>query len=107
MDELYCLNIFQLSTLRQLRIDLGKLEQNQVNVRAFDGVQRDTLREVNVVIRIVTVEYSAQFQVLDIDTRYNLLLGRPFIDMVRTVTSTLHQMMKLVLKDQELVIYGE
>lgn len=43
------LNIF-LSNLRQLRFDLGKLEQNQFNVRAFDGVQRDTLVAVNFVI---------------------------------------------------------
>ena len=32
------LKIFLLLTLRQLRFDLGKLEQNQINVRAFDGV---------------------------------------------------------------------
>ena len=32
------LNICPLLTLRQLRFDLGKLEQNQINVRAFDGV---------------------------------------------------------------------
>ncbi|XP_015078328.1 uncharacterized protein LOC107022149 [Solanum pennellii] len=43
VDDGYGLNIFQLSTLRKLRFDLGKLQQNQVNVRAFDGVQRDTL----------------------------------------------------------------
>ena len=32
------LNICPLSTLRQLRFDLGKLEQNQVNIRAFNRV---------------------------------------------------------------------
>ena len=43
VDDRSGLNICSLSTLRQLRFDLGKLEQNQVKVRAFDGVQRDTL----------------------------------------------------------------
>jgi len=44
---------------------------------------------------------------LDINTSYNLLLGRPFIHMAGVVPSTLHQLMKFVWKDQELVIYGE
>ena len=60
----YCL----LSALRQLRVDLGKLEQNQVNIRAFDGIQRDTLGAVNLIIQMGPAELSAQFQVLDIGT---------------------------------------
>ena len=50
VDDRSDLNIFPLLTLKQLRFDLGKLEQNQVNVRAFDEVQRDTLGAVNSVI---------------------------------------------------------
>ena len=38
VNDGFGLNIFPLSTLRQLRFDLGKLEQNQVNVRPFDGL---------------------------------------------------------------------
>ncbi|XP_069152060.1 uncharacterized protein [Solanum lycopersicum] len=52
-------------------------------------------------------EFSAKFQVLDISTSYNLLLGRPFIHMAGAVPSTLHQMMKLVWKNEELVVHGE
>ena len=81
VDDGFVLNICPLSTLRHLRFDLGKLEQNQVNMKAFDGVQRDTLGAVNLTIQMGPVEFSAQFQVLDIDTSYNLLLGRPFIHM--------------------------
>ena len=38
LDDGSFLNICPLSKLRQLRFDLGKLEQNEVNVRAFYGV---------------------------------------------------------------------
>ena len=107
VDDGSGLNICPLSTLKQLRIDLGKLEQNQVNVRVFDGVQRDTLGAVNLTIQMGPAEFEAKFQVLDIDTSYNLLLGRPFIHMAGAVPSTLHQMMKLVWKNEELVIHGE
>ncbi|XP_015081454.1 uncharacterized protein LOC107025117 [Solanum pennellii] len=74
VDDGSGLNIRLLSTLRQLRFDLRKLEQNQVNVRAFDGVQRDTLGAANLTIQIGPVEFSVQFHVLDINTNYNLLL---------------------------------
>ncbi|XP_049350430.1 uncharacterized protein LOC125815075 [Solanum verrucosum] len=87
--------------------DLGKLHQNQVNVRAFDGVQRDTLGAVNLDILVGPAEFNVEFQVLDINTSYNLLLGRPFIHMAGAMPSTLHQLLKFVWKDQELVIYGE
>ena len=81
VDDGFGLNICPLSILRKLRFDLGKLGQNQVSVRDFDGVQRDMLGAVNLTIQMGPTEFSAQFQVLDIDTSYNLLLGRPFIHM--------------------------
>ncbi|XP_010327350.1 uncharacterized protein [Solanum lycopersicum] len=81
VDDGSGLNICPLSTLKQLRFDLGKLKKNQVNVRAFDGVQRETLGAVSLIIQMGPAEFEAKFQVLDIDTSYNLLLGRPFIHM--------------------------
>ncbi|XP_069143297.1 uncharacterized protein [Solanum lycopersicum] len=107
VDDGYGLNICPLSTLKQLRFDLGKLEKNQVNVRVFDGVQRETLGAVNLIIQMGPVEFEAKFQVLDIDTSYNLLLGRPFIHMAGAIPSTLHQVMKLVWRNEELVIHGK
>ncbi|XP_069143469.1 uncharacterized protein [Solanum lycopersicum] len=107
VDDESGLNICPLSTLKQLRFDLGKLEQNKVNVRAFDGVQRETLGAVNLTIQLGPAEFEAKFQVLDIYTSYNLLLGRTFIRMAGAVPSTLHQMMQLVWKNEELVIQGE
>ncbi|KAK4734356.1 hypothetical protein R3W88_008617 [Solanum pinnatisectum] len=99
VDDESGLNICPLSTLRLLKFDLGKLHQNQVNVKAFDGVQRDTLGAVNLDIQMDPVEFNMEFQVLDINTSYNLLLGRPFIHMTGAVPSTLHQLMKFIWKD--------
>ncbi|KAK4731074.1 hypothetical protein R3W88_024062 [Solanum pinnatisectum] len=107
VDDGSSLNICPLSTLKQLNFNLGKVHQSQVNVRAFNGVQRDTLGAVNLDIQMGPVEFNVQFQVLDINTSYNLLLRKPFIHMAGAVPSTLHQLMKFVWKDQELVIHGE
>ncbi|XP_069150815.1 uncharacterized protein [Solanum lycopersicum] len=68
VDDGSGLNIFPLSTLRQIKFDLGKLEQNQVNVRAFDGVLRDTLALVNLTIQMAPEEFGMQFQLLVILT---------------------------------------
>ena len=70
-------------------------------------MQRDTLGSVNLTIQMGPAEFEAKFQVLDIDTSYNLLLGRPIIHMAGAVPSTLHKMMKLVWKNEELVVHSE
>lgn len=93
------INICPLSTLRQLKFDLEKLHQDQINVRAFDGVQRDTLGIVNLNIQMGPAEFSVEFQVLDNNTSCNLLLGRPFNHTVGVVPSTLHELMKFVWKE--------
>uniref|UniRef100_A0A1S3ZUC9 G-patch domain-containing protein n=1 Tax=Nicotiana tabacum TaxID=4097 RepID=A0A1S3ZUC9_TOBAC len=45
--------------------------------------------------------------VLDMDTFYNFLLGRPWIHAAGAIPSTLHQMVKLEHKDQEIVVHRE
>ncbi|XP_070007817.1 uncharacterized protein [Nicotiana sylvestris] len=47
------------------------------------------------------------FAVLDMDTSYNFLLGRPWIHAAGVVPSTLHQMVKFEYEDQEIVVQGE
>ncbi|XP_070010178.1 uncharacterized mitochondrial protein AtMg00860-like [Nicotiana sylvestris] len=51
--------------------------------------------------------YTVTFQVLDIDTSYNFLLGRPWIHAAGVVPSTLHQMVKFEYEHQEIVVHGE
>ena len=96
VDDGSDLGICPLSTLRQLRFDLGKLEQSQVNMRAFDGFQRH-VGVVNLTLQIGHAVFNTYLQVLDIDTSYNFFFGRPFIHMAGDVVpSTLHQMIKLM-----------
>ena len=76
-------------------------------MRVFDGVQRDTLGEVNLGIQMGPAMFNTKFKALDMDTSNNLLLGRSFIHMAGVVPSTLHQLMKFVWKEQELVIHSE
>ncbi len=52
-------------------------------------------------------EFNIKFQVLDFNTSYNLLLGRPLIYMVGVVPSNLNQILMFVWREKELVIHGE
>ncbi|XP_070015090.1 uncharacterized protein [Nicotiana sylvestris] len=72
-------DIFPLSTLQRMESGTKRIRPNNVCVRAFDGVKRDTIGEIELVLTIGLVDFEVTFQVLDMDTFYNFLLGRPWI----------------------------
>lgn len=63
--------------------------------------------EIELLRTIGTVDFTGNFQVLDINTSYNLLLGRPYVHRVGTVPSTLHQMIKFKYDRQLVIFHGE
>ncbi|XP_070025401.1 uncharacterized protein [Nicotiana sylvestris] len=95
------------STLQRMEIGTERIRPNNVCVRAFDGIKRDTIGEIDLILTIGPVDFEVTFQVLDMDTSYNYLLGRTWIHAARAVPSTLHQMVKFEHKDQEIVVHGE
>ncbi|XP_075092407.1 uncharacterized protein LOC142172640 [Nicotiana tabacum] len=88
-------------------IETERIRPNNVCVRAFDGIKRDTIGEIDLILTIGPVDFEVTFQVLDMDTSYNFLLGRPWIHAAGAVPSTLHQMVKLEYEDQEIIVHGE
>ncbi|XP_070019464.1 uncharacterized protein [Nicotiana sylvestris] len=100
-------DICPLSTLQRMEIGTERIRPNNVCVRAFDGIKRDTLREIDLILTIGPVEFEVTFQVLDMDTSYNFLLGRPWIHAARAVPSILYQMVKFEYEDREIVVHGE
>nr|XP_016441421.1 PREDICTED: uncharacterized protein LOC107767021 [Nicotiana tabacum] len=87
-------DVCPLSTLQQLNIDTNRIRTSNVSIRAFDGSRRDTIGEIELTMTIDPVDFNIVFQVLDMETSYNFLLGRPWIHMARAIPSTLHQMAK-------------
>ena len=62
------LNICPLSTLTQLNHDVGKICRSRMNVKAFDGLQRETMGEVDLGIQMGPAEFVTEFQVMGIST---------------------------------------
>ncbi|XP_070047337.1 uncharacterized protein [Nicotiana tomentosiformis] len=100
-------DICPLSTLQRMKIGTERIRPNNVCVRAFDGVKRDTIGEIDLILTIGPMDFEVTFQVLDMDTSYNFLLGRPWIHTAGAVPSTLHQMVKFEHENQEIVVHGE
>ncbi|XP_070047325.1 uncharacterized protein [Nicotiana tomentosiformis] len=100
-------DICPISTLQRMEIDTERIRANNVYVRAFNGVKRDKIGEIDLVLTIVPVDFEVTFHVLDMETSYNFLLGRPWIHAVGAIPSTLHQMVKFKYDNQEIIVHGE
>ncbi|XP_075080350.1 uncharacterized protein LOC142165868 [Nicotiana tabacum] len=88
------LNICPLTTLKRLGKGLHAIRMRSINVKAFAGSQRATDGEINLSLQMGPTWFDVEFQVLDISTTYNLLLGQPWIHAARAVALTLHQPVK-------------
>ncbi|XP_070014219.1 uncharacterized protein [Nicotiana sylvestris] len=100
-------DVCSLSTLQGMKINTDRIRPSNVHIRAFDSSARDTIGEINLTMTIGPVDFENVFQVVDMDTFYNFLLGRPWIHMARAVPSTLHQMVKFEHNRQEIIVHGE
>ncbi|XP_015075319.1 uncharacterized protein LOC107019300 [Solanum pennellii] len=87
-------DICPLFTLQSLKVNTDRIRPSNVFVQAFDGSMRDTIGEIKLNMTIGPVVFTIVFQVMDMETSYNFLLGRPWIHMARAVLSTLHQVVK-------------
>ncbi|XP_070010717.1 uncharacterized protein [Nicotiana sylvestris] len=100
-------NIFPLSTLNNLKVEDERIHKNNICIRGFDGGGKDSVGDIVLELTIGPVEFTMEFQVLDVAVSYNLLLGRPWIHAAKAVPSTLHQMVKLEWDRQEIMVHGE
>ncbi|XP_019248447.1 PREDICTED: uncharacterized protein LOC109227704 [Nicotiana attenuata] len=100
-------NICPLSTLNKLKVDDERIQKNSICVRGFDGGGKDSVGDTVLELTIGSVEFTMEFQVLDVAVSYNLLLGRPWIHAAKEVPSTLHHMVKFEWDRQEIVVHGE
>ncbi|XP_070050449.1 uncharacterized protein [Nicotiana tomentosiformis] len=100
-------NICPLSTLQKLKIGTERIHINNVCVRGFDGGGKDSVGDIMLNLSIGPVEFTMEFQVLDVTASYNLLLGRPWIHAAKAIPSSLHQMVKFEWDRQKIVVHGD
>ena len=98
IDNGSALNIFSMATLERLKVDMSLIKPSTMIIRAFDGMHREVQGEIELMIEIDPKSFMVNCQVIKVDSPYNMPLGRPWLNIVGVVASTLHQRLKFISK---------
>ena len=79
LDNGSTLNVCPLVTTIALGFSLSDFEPSTQTIRAYDGTQRTVMGTLTTHVMIGSVRYSVFFQLMRIQSSFNLLLGRPWI----------------------------
>ena len=96
LDNGSSLNLYPLLTAIALGFSPSDFKPSIQTVRAYDGTQRTIMGTLTTHVMIGPVRYSILFQVLRIQSSFNLLLGRPWIYEAGAIPSSLHQKVKFI-----------
>lgn len=107
IDNGSSLNVMPKSTLVKLKYQGGHMRYNGIIVKAFDGSRKSVIGEVDLPIQVGPHVFQITFQVMDIVSAYNCLLGLPWIHEEGAITFTLHQKLKFVKNGQFMTVNGE
>ena len=79
LDNDSTLNVCPIVTAIALGFSPSDFGPSSQTIRAYDGTQRIVMGTLSAYVMIGPVRYSILFQVLRIQSSFNLLLGRPWI----------------------------
>ena len=100
-------NILFNNALKEMQVDESKLSRRTTMLIGFSGEQKSTLGEIIIPVYAKGVNLYTNFLVLDCQSPYNAILGRPWIHELKAVPSTYHQMIKFPTKWGVKEIKGE
>ncbi|KAK0580870.1 hypothetical protein LWI29_007278 [Acer saccharum] len=100
-------NILFNSALREMQVDESKLSRRTTMLTGFSGEQKSTLGEIVLPVYAEGVNLYINFLVLDCQSPYNAILGRPWIHELKAIPSTYHQLIKFPTKWGVKEIKGE
>ena len=96
LDNGSALNVYPLVTAIALGFSPSNFGPSIQTVKAYDRTQRTIMGTLTTHVTIGPVRYSILFQVLRIQSSFNLLLGRPWIHEAGAIPSSLHQKVKFI-----------
>lgn len=76
-------------------------------LRGFNEKGEKALGSITLPLQFGDLRTEAKFHIIDSDTSYNALIGRPWIHEYRMIPSTLHQCMKYQRDGVEYCIQGD
>ena len=107
LDNGSALNVCPLVTAIALGFSPDDFGPSTQTVRAYDGTQRTDMGTLSTHVMIGPVSYSIVFQVLRIQSSFNLLLGRPWIHEAGAIPYSLHQKVKFIHEGRIITIQSD
>ena len=104
LDNGSALNVYPLVIAFVLGFSPTDFEPSTQTVRAYDGTQRTVMGTLSTRVMIRPISYSILFQVLRIQSTFNLLLGRSWIHEAGVIPSSLHQKVKFIHEGRVIMI---
>ena len=101
------LNVCPKATLEHLKVDMSLIWPSTMIIKAFDGTRQEVQHEIELMVEIGPRSFMVNFQVIKVDSLYNMLLGRPLLHVVGAVASTLHWRLKFISGNQLITIMAE
>ena len=80
--------------MQHLGIPSHRLSRTQTTIYGFNASDTHPLGKIKLKCQIGDLKTEVTCYIIDVDTSYNLLLGRPWIHANNIIPSTLHQVMK-------------
>ena len=107
IDNGSTMNVFLMSTIERLNVDTSLIRPTTMIIRAFDGTLREVQSKIELTIGVGLKFFMVIFQVIKVDSPYNMLLGRLWLHVIGAVASTLHRRLKYPPKDQMVTIMAK
>ncbi|XP_077251863.1 uncharacterized protein LOC143891101 [Tasmannia lanceolata] len=107
VDNGSALNICPLSTTTAIGFCPNDFTPSYQGIMAYDNSRRDVVGNLSTTIFMADETFDVEFQVLDIKSSFNLLLGRPWLHTVGVVPSSLHQKLKFMKGSRVITVRGD
>jgi hypothetical protein len=96
IDPGSAVNILPVCSLARAGYTIDDLDPTEVVICGFNNQGASALGSIRVKIQMSSFSFKARFFVIDSNTSYSALLGRPWIHKYHVVPSTLHQCLKFL-----------
>ena len=107
IDDGSALNVCPLKTASCLGLSIEDFGPTDQRVKAYGNSRREVLGTVTLELTIGLMVKKVEFQVLNIASCFNMLLGRPWIHDTKAVPSSLYQKVQFPHKEAIITIYGD
>lgn len=90
----FSVNLMTLRTLRSQAIDVQHLAPEKRIIKGLNQHSQQALGLIILPLKLASLQSEAKFYIINADTFYKVLLGKPWLHNYYVVPSTIHQCMK-------------